>query len=102
MTLERLLLGIGLATLLSACDSLGLQEREPESSAAVEAQMSVKSALVADDRVAAAPIRVEYREGEVLLQGFVADEEERRLAEEIARETVPDLTIINELQTAGR
>lgn len=89
------------ALLVSACGVAKLQERTPESAMAVDAQMTVKSALVTDDRVAAAPVRVEYREGEVLLQGFVGSEQERDLAEQIAQEAVPDLKITNELRIAG-
>ncbi|MEX0617932.1 MAG: BON domain-containing protein [Pseudohongiellaceae bacterium] len=79
-------------------DELTGDEREPEDALTVEAQMTVKAALLEDGRVAAAPVRVTYEGGTVRLQGFVETEEERRQAAEIAQRALPELNIVNELQ----
>lgn len=82
----------------AGCGFLEVQEKEPQSSTAVRAEMTVKEALLEAEGVAAAPVRVEYEEGTVRLSGFVESEEERRRVEEIARQALPDLEIINGLE----
>ena len=86
-----------LLSICGACATVELQDREAEAAAAVQAQMSVKAALLEDGRVAAAPIRVEYHGKRLRLSGYVESEAERRRAAEVAREAVPDLEIINDL-----
>lgn len=100
---ERLVLLV-LVHVCSACTMVGTQSPPPaveEDAAAVRAQMSVKTALVSEPKVAAAPIRVQFEKGSVVLTGFVESEAEKDKAGEIARQAVPDLEIINDLQVRG-
>ena len=87
--------------LLAACASVEVRQPEPEAAAEVRAQMQVKAALLESGEVAAAPIRVEYEGGSLILRGFVESAAEQRRAEAIAREAQPGVEIVNELEVWG-
>lgn len=90
-----------MALLLAACAGVEVRQPEPEGAAEVRAQMQVKAALLESGEVAAAPIRVEYQGDSLILRGFVESADERRLAEEIAREAQPGREVVNELEVWG-
>lgn len=87
-----------LPVLALCCSCAPSAERQPEPARAVQAQMAVKAALLEAEQVAAAPVRVEYEPGRVRLSGFVETEAEKARAADAARNAVPDLEIVNELQ----
>lgn len=82
----------------SSCATSDVQEPEKDDAAAVRAQMEVKAALLDEEQVAAAPVRVEYEQGSVRLTGFVETEAEKRRAGEVAKNAVPDVEVINDLR----
>lgn len=85
--------------LCSGCATLDIGgEQKQESAVAVETEMAVKAALLEDEQVAAAPIRIQFERGAVRLVGFVETQEERQRVMEIAKQTLPDFEIINELE----
>ena len=87
-----------LVLLCTGCLSQEVQEREPEEAAAVRAQMDVRTALLEDEQVSAAPVRVEYAPGILRLEGYVETEAERERAGEIAANARPNLEVINNLE----
>lgn len=105
MNPERIALLVCLL-LCSSCSLLGAGVSSPaaeeEPAAAVRAQMSVKTALVAAEGVAAAPIRVQFEQNRVRLSGFVESAAEKERAGEVARQAVPGLEVINDLQVWGQ
>lgn len=69
-----------------------------EAAADAEQTASVKSALIASDKVETAAINVDTLNGQVHLRGYVPTLGQRTLAEEIAKNTVKERTsVINEL-----
>jgi osmotically-inducible protein OsmY len=82
----------------SSCATSEVQTPEEDDAAAVRAQMEVKVALLDEEQVAAAPVRVEYESGSVRLTGFVETEDERQRAGEVAKRAVPDVEVINDLR----
>ncbi len=81
-----------------SCATSSVQEPEQEDAAEVRAEMQIKAALLDEEQVAAAPVRVEYEAGSVRLTGFVETEAEKRRAGEVARRTLPDVEVINNLR----
>lgn len=96
----RSLLRPGFCSLvLLACSSCATSTSpQPEPARSVQTQMQVKTALLEADRVAAAPIRVEYRAGRLVLSGFVETEGERVRAAATARRALPGVAVVNNLQ----
>lgn len=82
----------------SSCATSEVQKPEEDDAAAVRAQMEVKAALLDEEQVAAAPVRVEYESGSVRLTGFVETEDEKQRAGEVAKRAVPDVEVINDLR----
>lgn len=99
MSHEKYMIGLLVALVVcNSCATSDVQKPEEEDAAAVRAQMEVKAALLDEERVAAAPIRVEYESGSVRLTGFVETEAEKQRAAEVAKRAVPDLEVINDLR----
>ena len=98
MTPEKHIGGLVALAVCAGCATSDVRKPEEEDAAAVRAQMEVKAALLDDERVAAAPIRVEYEADGVRLIGFVETEAEKERAVETARRAVPDLEIIDDLR----
>jgi len=104
--------GLIVATLVissAACASTmaGVQkdtEKAVENTAAGVETMDVKAALIADGRVDASAINVDTSASTktVLLKGSVPTEEQRRVAEAIARDEADGYTINNQLTVVPR
>lgn len=95
---EKYLAPLLVLLLCHGCATTDVQKPEEESAAEVRAQMTVKAALLDDEHVAAAPIRVDYESGRVRLSGFVETEDEKQRAGEVATRAAPDLEIVNDLR----
>jgi hyperosmotically inducible periplasmic protein len=79
-------------------------ERATEKTVAATETVDVKSALIADSRVDASNINVDTIASSktVVLKGSVPSEQQRRTAEEIAREQAKGYTITNQLTIAQK
>lgn len=84
-----------LALALSGCGIARQVEQAPEPQADVAS--SVKLALIEEESIDAAAIRVEADEDTVTLSGFVADEEERQRAVQTARTAAGDFTLVDDI-----
>ena len=73
-------------------------ETTKEVAADVDLTASVKTALMASDKIDSSALNVDTVDGTVFLKGSVPDDMQKTLAEEIAKNTVPENTMIkNEL-----
>jgi len=78
-------------------------ERATENVAAGMETMDVKGALIADGRVDASNINVDTnaQTRTVVLKGTVPDDEQKSLAEQIARREANDYKVVNQLTVAA-
>ncbi len=119
MKIYGFLLALALCTALSGCTPQTQQQVEDttrsvasdvkenagqamdatkEAAAQAEITTSVKSALMASDKVDTAALNVDTEGQSVYLRGAVKTDEEKTLAEEIAKNTVAEgVTVTNEL-----
>ena len=65
-------------------------------------EISLRKDILLDDRLKGTNISVTANNGIVLLTGEVANDNQRRYAEQLARQRTRTLTVVNELQLAGR
>ena len=56
----------------------------------------VREALAKDPRVGELELEVRFAGGKVFVSGLVGTDERRRAIDEVAREVVPDLRVVNE------
>lgn len=119
MNLKIFVAGLALVTLLGGCSEKTQQQVEDTSKAVVtdvkegaseaveatkeaaavaETTAAVKAALLASNKMDTKALNVDTVEGTVHLKGHVPTEEQRALAEEIAKSTVAEGTnVVNEL-----
>ena len=98
MMSDTFMIALLMSLVCVSCASSDVRKPEQEGAAAVRAQMEVRAALLDEEEVAAAPVRVEYEAGRLRLSGFVESEAEKQRAGEVAKRAVPNVEVVNDLR----